>query len=322
MAKSKPKVVYNTQPRIRLEPYRGSKSRIDCPSCGSKKTFARFIDITSGLHLGDQFGRCNREEKCGYNLSPTGEDFKDKTLMVSSNDIMEKFRDKDITNLMNPKFVNRSLNEREDNFLTFLYNKFKRQAVEQIIKRYKVGSMEMWAQNATVFWQIDQNFDVRTGKIMLYNPNTGKRVKQPFNHITWAHTPYKDNDFGGSPDYCLTQCFFGEHLLNEETVQEFNVVESEKTAIICSIVKPNTYWIATGGLQNINEQRMLPFKGKKLTFYPDKGKAYTEWQKKLKPFMNNPEYDITVSDSVEKMTSLQVGDDIGDLIINKLAQNK
>jgi hypothetical protein len=42
---------------------------------------------------------------------------------------------------------------------------------------------------------------------MLYNANTGKRIKEPFNHATWVHSVLK------LPEFNLQQCFFGEHLL-------------------------------------------------------------------------------------------------------------
>ena len=42
---------------------------------------------------------------------------------------------------------------------------------------------------------------------MLYDPTTGKRVKEPFNHISWVHKVIKQ------PEFELKQCLFGEHLL-------------------------------------------------------------------------------------------------------------
>lgn len=320
MAKiEKPKIIYDTQPGIRLEPYRGGDSRIDCPYCGAKKSFARYVDVTNGEYIGDKFGRCEKVNTCQSSFPPTGEDFKNRRLEVPSNEVLEQFREKEITNLIPSNYLIKSINERPNNFTEFLYNNFEKEVVDRILKRYKLGSIEMWGEPATIFWQIDKEYDVRTGKIMLYDIETGKRVKERFNHITWAHTPFRDDKFGNNPDFCLTQCFFGEHLLNENT-KEFHIVESEKTAIICSIANPKAYWLSTGGLQNINEQRLLPFKDKKLTFYPDKGKAFEEWTKKLTPFMGD--YNITISKSVENMKDLEMGEDIGDYIVNKFGKKK
>ena len=57
---------------------------------------------------------------------------------------------------------------------------------------------------------------------MLYDPETGKRVKQPFNHITWGHSLLKRSN------YNLSQCFFGEHLLDTDKHKPIALVESKR----------------------------------------------------------------------------------------------
>lgn len=312
------KITYDTQFRFQLEPYSGISSRTTCPSCGQKNKFSSFVDVTTGERVGNDFGRCERVEHCGYIKVPTGDDIKNKTLEVNSNEVLDKFRVKDIVNLIDSKYVVKSLNGDVDNFTQFLLDNFDKEKVELILKRYRVGHITMWDSPATIFWQIDKDFDTRTGKIILYNIKTGKRIKEPFSYITWIHSPLKDNLFGDNNSFYLNQCFFGEHLLNDNP-KTINVVESEKTAILCSVLNTNTYWIATGGLNNINEEKLKPFKDKELIFHPDKGKAFNEWSKKLKPFMKD--YNIKISDFVEKKDELQVGEDIGDFIINNYAKN-
>ena len=298
--------------RYRLEKYTGRASRHTCPSCGHKHVFARFVDITTGDYVADDVGRCNREERCGYNKSV--QDANGKDLFVLESTVKKEYKEKEITHTIDPKFIVRSMQENTNYFLDYLYTHFDKEKVNMVLARYKIGTSDLWA-GSTIFWQIDKDFDVRTGKIMLYNRETLKRVKQPFNHISWVHTPNKSNEFGENEDFCLTQCFFGEHLLNEEKFTKFGFVESEKTAVLCSLVHPEVAWIATGGVQNINEGRMMPFKDKVLTFYPDKGKAFKVWEDKLRPFMGD--YKVSISTSVEKMEALNEGDDIGDYIITK-----
>ena len=58
---------------------------------------------------------------------------------------------------------------------------------------------------ATIFWQVDKQMKIRTGKIILYEPNTGKRVKDSWPNVTWVHSTIRQ-DFG------LSQCLYGEHL--------------------------------------------------------------------------------------------------------------
>lgn len=142
------------------------------------------------------------------------------------------------------------------------------------MKRYKVGTSKYW-DGATVFWQTDNQNKVRTGKIMLYNPETGKRIKEPYNHVTWVHSVLHKGD------YNLKQCFFGEHLLPEEKSRPVALVESEKTAIIASYYLPQFLWIASGGKNgcfNVNSLSVLA--GRSVVLFPDLG-ATDYWQSKI-----------------------------------------
>lgn len=307
------KVVNDVEFRYILQPYSGPSSRITCPNCGAKHSFARYVDVTTGKVLDDKYGKCERIERCGYFETPYGKDIEDKSLMVSSKKVLNEFKEAqnaDIS-LISPAEVLGSLTL-NDNFSQFLFSVFNPLYVAETLMKYKVGEDYKWA-GATVFWQIDQDFDVRTGKIILYGED-GKRVKKPFPHITWAHTP--DRNLEVVPDYNLKQCLFGEHLVSDE-VETYYIVESEKTAIIGDICSTdrNGAWIAVGGLEMISKERLKPLSGKKLVFYPDKGDtAYDKWSTKLKPLM---EYeDIQVSRFLEK-TDLEEGADIGDYLINK-----
>ena len=131
--------------------------------------------------------------------------------------------------------------------------------------KYKVGTSKHW-DGATVFWQIDYHNRVRTGKIMLYNPTTGKRIKEPYNHVTWVHSVlHKDN-------YNLKQCFFGEHLLSEDKSRPVALVESEKTALIASYHLPQFLWIASGGKNGcFNANSLSVLAGRSVVLFPDLG---------------------------------------------------
>ena len=100
--------------------------------------------------------------------------------------------------------------------------------------QFYIGTSKRWP-GATIFWQIDLAGRIRTGKIMLYNPQSGKRVKTPYNHIDWVHKQLKQGHFA--------PCLFGLHQLRGAPKdQVVGLVESEKTAVIASGYLPAWLW--------------------------------------------------------------------------------
>ena len=87
------------------------------------------------------------------------------------------------------------------------------------MQRYNVGSSKHWT-GATVFWQVDISGRIRTGKVMLYNHENGRRIKEPHNYITWVHSLLKKEKFH------FRQCLFGEHRLPSDTHRTVALVES------------------------------------------------------------------------------------------------
>lgn len=171
--------------------------------------------------------------------------------------------------------VNQSLRGYPTNKLfQFLSAQFGETETLKLMKRYKVGTSKYW-DGATVFWQTDNQNKVRTGKIMLYNPETGKRIKEPYNHVTWVHSVLHKGD------YNLKQCFFGEHLLSEDKSRPVALVESEKTALIASYYLPQFLWIASGGKNGcFNANSLSILAGRRVVLFPDLG-ATDYWQSKI-----------------------------------------
>lgn len=225
-----------------FEPYQGKKHI--CPSCG-KKTFVRIVD-ENGNPFGNDVGRCDREIKCGYFKKPDG-----KTEPIKKN--MKEEKEKKV------KIFDKYLFEKtlilKDNLSLFLINLFGEEAKEAL-NNYLVGTSKQFGGGATVFYQIDENVQMRTAKIMLYDKFTGKRVKEPTNLITWLHTiePFKLKE-----DERIEQCLFGMHTVRYSK-KPIAIVESEKTAIIMSIIDPSYTWLATGGIQNLKYSTIHPLK--------------------------------------------------------------
>jgi len=72
--------------RYILEKYTGRNSRFECPECGEFAQFAKYIDTETGEQLGNNVGRCNRVDKCGYHKLPP---FETKCYFVPCNEIID-----------------------------------------------------------------------------------------------------------------------------------------------------------------------------------------------------------------------------------------
>lgn len=268
----------NSTHRFILQPYKGVATRHTCPSCHKKRCFSRYIDTEKQISFPDDVGRCDHEQSCGYHLTPKEYFERNPMAMPMHSDCAvpsawrAKQPERRKPSLIEPKTVSQTLHGYEQNNLyLFLRSKFGAEEAEKLMKNYRVGTLKHWP-GACVFWQTDVDDNVRTGKVMLYDAEIGKRVKQPFNHVTWVHSLLK------LPDYNLRQCFFGEHLLPMNRSNPIAIVESEKTAIVASYYLPEYVWLATGGKHgcfNVDALRVL--RGRQATLFPDLG-ATQQWQ--------------------------------------------
>lgn len=196
-----------------------------------------------------------------------------------------------------------------ENLETYLSSLFTKNEVFNAMQNYFLTGTNLCWNNATVFWQIDQNEKVHAGKIMLYDPSTGKRVKKPYNHINWVHKALREQDFN------LNQCLFGLHRIREDYIKAVAIVESEKTAIIMSTLVPDILWLATGSKQNLKTRLLEPLAGRKIVLYPDKGE-YEEWRSKAEVIKKNG-LKVEVSDILEELP-LKPGADLVDYYLSKV----
>lgn len=207
-------------------------------------------------------------------------------------------------NFHNPKLVDESMKDLDNNcFIKFMLKLFAPDEVVNAIDKYKIGSWNSW-NGATVFWQIDQLNRIRHGKIILYDEHSGK--KQRFNSV---------RNVLGLSDFNLNQCLFGLHLINEYRNNTIGIVESEKTAILLSIFKPQFLWLATGGLTEFKEEKLKAIKDYSIVAFPDKGK-FKQWleitkKTELKGFK------ISINEWLEQ-TAFPNETDLADVLIQNL----
>jgi hypothetical protein len=258
-----------------LEPYKTPASRYACPECGVPKKFTRYIDTETNDYLADYVGKCDRDSSCGYHYTP-----KKYYAVNPAIKLTKTLRNLPAPSTFQPSYIPQKLYERSLNrspelndFLEYLSSIFDDGIVNKLIEDYNIGTAKYWP-HATIFWQVDRKYKVRTGKIMLYDPYTGKRVKQPYAHVTWAHTLLK------KPNYNLQQVFFGEHLIAPGDTKIVCIVESEKTAIIAAGYLPEHTWVAAGSLEGLTLEKCRVLHGRQVMLVPDLD-AYPKWEKKM-----------------------------------------
>ena len=258
---------------------------------------------------------CDRVDSCGYHYTPK-DFFKDNDLTIVNSDrsapkILRKSITKKEPSQISHSDVKRCIKGLEKSSLVqFLYNRFGKWHTAPILSKYLIGQCYHWNENNPVYWQIDIKGRVRTGKIMKYNPSNGKRVKKPRSYITWMHSILKYQN------YKLVQCLFGEHLLTKYPKKVIGVVESEKTALIASIVFDDLLWLATGGKTNMKADKFKVLEGRKVCLFPDIN-SFDEWSI-IADDLSSIITDITVSDLLEKEATeieRKEGYDLADYII-------
>ena len=313
--------------RYILEPYKGMNSRHTCPSCNNRKVFTRYIDSKTGEHLPEQYGKCNRADKCGYHVSPYKDGYSQMIYEQEKGEYKANWKPtkpqpkpqepaKAVSFIPSDLFK-QSLKEYEGNdFVKFLIQLFGNEITAGLISKYFIGTSKHW-QGSNIFWQIDITGKIRTGKIMLYSPTTGKRIKEPFNHVTWVHTAIKQ------PEFELRQCFFGEYLLKDKS-KPVAIVESEKTAIIASVYFPKFNWIAAGNLNGLNAEKCEVLTGRQVILYPDLSKpqpdgatTFEVWKAKARELATIANF--TVNELLETKAGedqRKEGCDLADYLIN------
>jgi hypothetical protein len=283
-----------------------SSKKYTCKKC-LKKSMVRFINTENNELMPLEFGRCDRESKCGFFNSPQNNSVKNKTYVLVT--------PKPASYLDLKLISNSGRRYKHNNFIQFLKSIFSETEVKEIIKKYLIGTSKRW-NGATVFWQLDDQLKLRHGKVMLYDSISGKRVKDSNgkSYIDSVRSILKLENFN------LKQSLFGLHLVLEESKKIIAIVESEKTAILMSIYKPNYLWMASGSKNGFKYEMLKPIKKHQIVAFPDKSE-YNDWLNKGLE-LNDLGFNIKVSSLVEEI-DLPKGTDLADIYLqNLISTNK
>jgi len=95
------------------------------------------------------------------------------------------------------------------------------------------------------------------------------------------------------------------------------IVESEKTAIIASLLMPAFTWLACGSLTGLNPQKCAVLQGRQVILFPD-ANGYEQWQTKARELRKAlPGTTIVVSQTLEALATLEQreqGVDLADVL--------
>ena len=171
-------------------------------------------------------------------------------------------------------------------------------------------------QGRVIWWYVNEQLKITNAKFMRYLPN-GHRDKQC--NPNWMSTVCKiDKD-----KFSTKACLFGLHLLPIYEYAEVCIVESEKTAVLCSAFsEPSSrIWMACGGKSFFGKSMIQPLidAGRSVVVYPDYD-GYEDWCKLVREIG----YDkMTVSRQVLDLHTAEDGDkaDIADIMVRLVTEN-
>ncbi|MBO6031400.1 MAG: hypothetical protein J6Q22_08000 [Prevotella sp.] len=255
----------------------------ECPQCKRPDTFSNYIDTATGQPLHEDCGYC---VACSYNYPP-------REYLKEDNDYFARTITDDYDGEQDQESVSFIPAEYIDNYL--FKSPIKGQScltdywlsiapsiepfLFDALNRYYVGHEP---DNKGLRWpQIDAKLRVREIMIQCHGRFSGSRkdaeYQQQSEHYNLRNAGVLDKQ--SEQDTCL----FGEHLLrNADGNTYVGIVESEKTALLCSAVNPDFIWLATCGktkflrlVSNVKQRLALC---KKVTVFPDVG-AQGEWKK-------------------------------------------
>ncbi len=284
-----------------------------CPACNQKR-YVRFINADTLAYLPYEYGRCDREEKCAYFRVPGKEHYQ------SDNAWRKPVEQKPVVppSYMDHGTVSATLGCYEKNtFVQCLVNAFGATWAYQAAKDFLIGTADHWP-GATVFWYIDKECRARSGKVMLFGTDCRRRKDKDDkgkDYSTWVHSVMRLKNFN------LSRCFFNEHALIEADAKaSIGIVESEKTAIVCSYFLPKYIWLAAGGKGYLNAAMCQVLKGRKIVLFPDlSDSARSRWKSIADQVSTQYSIDCTVS---KYLGHIDTGEDIADYLLQGIQPHK
>ncbi|MCH5222242.1 MAG: hypothetical protein J1F05_07985 [Muribaculaceae bacterium] len=297
--------------KYRLRPYRQGGKDI-CPEC-EQRSFVPYIDNETGEILHPTCGRCDHEQSCGYHLTPS-DYFKQNperrptsvpcTTYIKPTPTIIDWGD--VSEWKSRQSVEEAM---RCDFAKAMCNVFDMEDVAQAISRYLVQSVN--ANTAYPCISIDGRVtdvmvlnygeDLHRGNVCYHYYGKEQKEQLKVNY---------PNGFRYSP------CFFGEHLLTEQPDSNVAIVESQKSAVVCSIVFPSMVWLATCGCGNFKIDKCNVLRDRRVFVYADKG-SESKWGVIVEE-MKCKGYNIHHRPVMQDLPEYVVNTDIADVLLDNL----
>ena len=315
---------------------KGSKKH-HCPDC-NKKTFVLYIDTETGDYLPEQYGRCDRENKCSYHLNPYLDGYAKaiwEQEQGNRSEIPNNWKPQRKKAIPQPtpepvffdfETFKQTLQPERYEKNTFIQNLFYREQfpfevdeVTKVIQLYRLGTVANgYRAGAITFPFIDIKGNVRAVQVKEFdeqNHSTGTPI--PLNRIIEGYhrknnKPLPEWLEAYNKNENTFSCLFGEHLLSKYLNKPVALVEAPKTAIYCWLyfnkskfpIYKDCIWLAVGAKGWLNEHKAKVLKGRFVYVLPDlskDGSTFKEWETKVKEYESRlPGTRFIMDDLLEK----------------------
>jgi hypothetical protein len=195
-----------------------------------------------------------------------------------------------------------------NSFIESLEKRFGLEPIERVVDLYKLGR---FVDSGVVFPYLYTDNHVCSAKIMFFDDELhriqeGKKKYPRYLHNLiyqsdglWSYDLNDYDDCGNIIPFKLKLSLFGHNQVINDKQKTICLVESEKTAVIMSIVLPEFIWVASGGKTLIQDYKFLFFTGRKCLVFPDLSaddNVWSYWSDKLNGYNRKYGYEFEIID--------------------------
>lgn len=243
-----------------------SKNRVHCSKCGHKTATPYHDNFTREAIKPNVFMKCSRQNSCGHDLRP------------ERNNEQQTYRIKERATTIQPNVLEKQIIQscisNPSLFSNFIAERYGIDAVARGLVHHQFVGAHPNDSSRTIFLQLDEEGRLRTGKIIGYRIEEGQLKRDRNCNPSWLHARHEGFI---TKQHEATQTLFGMHQLQYRKKGPVFIVESEKTAVIAGIYRPDLIWMATGGATGLKSERLAPLHGRQIILVPDADKAGETW---------------------------------------------